>query len=66
MKWRNEGRVKRSLEAVQTAPPEKLDRAIVKALEDGAEFREIADAAGITLNMTYRRAVSYRKAREVA
>ncbi len=61
MKWRNEKQAQKALQAVTTAPPEALDEAIVHASYAGATFREIADAAGMTLNMTYRRARAYRE-----
>ncbi len=61
MKWRDEKAVQKALQAVTTAPPEALDRLIVRAAYAGADFREIAAAADMSLNMTYRRAKKYRE-----
>ena len=63
MRWRDETAVKKALEAVTTAPETAVDEAILRAAYAGAEFREIAAAAGMSLNMTYRRA---RKQRELS
>ncbi len=61
MKWRDEQAVQKALQAVTTAPDTAKDEAILNAAYAGAEFREIAAAADMSLNMTYRRA---RKQRE--
>ncbi len=61
MKWRDEAAVQEALQKVTTAPPEALDEAIVQASYAGAVFREIAAAADMSLNMTYRRARAYRE-----
>lgn len=66
MKWRDEAAVTKALQKVTRASESAKDEAIVQAAYAGADFREIADAAGMSLNMTWRRAVKHRASQETA
>lgn len=69
-KWRDEEKVREALRQVRRARTPKaltqpvggaFDKALADAANAGAEFREIADAAKLSLGVVHKRAIRYRE-----